>query len=396
MPPYNVLVIPYGPSPLSSNVEVRSIIDVSFKGNSTFEFPINYPANSKFVVVVSDATGFGSGGTSAAMHVMNSNDASCFDPTKQASTLFSYYVSPDTLRQCQQARIWWKKADVQGRPVFHGVIPGGQSFSIAPSNVTHIPGMGHGFSWTPPIRSGTFVFIIGGDNRGIASAGSTPHIVRYNKDNRCLDDASPSSNAGAPAGWNHHTGIFNSKKSAWSGRVTVGLVIGGMMGGVTPIFIAALYYFIWRRRRLRSRPRLLVNGIDGDVPSSNESSHQNQSRDDLAENHHLEPFPLHPPVMRVGICATQRPGDVQGSSAQQNRPQTRELSQNNISVKLNGSKRDYGARNREHDAHASLSTIVQHGDPGPSTPPAVHCAIIEPPPAYSRIKRATQLLKILV
>lgn len=53
VPPYRVLIVPFGPSPLSSNIEIRSIIDQPFDGNSTtVEFPVNYPAHSYFIAVV--------------------------------------------------------------------------------------------------------------------------------------------------------------------------------------------------------------------------------------------------------------------------------------------------------------------------------------------------------
>ena len=53
IPPYRVLIVPFGPSTLSSHTEVRSIIDQPFDGSSTtVEFPINYPANSHFIAVV--------------------------------------------------------------------------------------------------------------------------------------------------------------------------------------------------------------------------------------------------------------------------------------------------------------------------------------------------------
>jgi hypothetical protein len=54
VPPYRILVLPYGPTPLSSGVEVRTILDVAFpNGSTTVSFPLKYPANSQLVAVVS-------------------------------------------------------------------------------------------------------------------------------------------------------------------------------------------------------------------------------------------------------------------------------------------------------------------------------------------------------
>ena len=53
-PPYSVLVVPFGPTPLPNDTEVRIIIVQPFDGDSTTtSFAINYPADSQFVVVVS-------------------------------------------------------------------------------------------------------------------------------------------------------------------------------------------------------------------------------------------------------------------------------------------------------------------------------------------------------
>jgi hypothetical protein len=53
-PPYRVLILPFGPTPLANNVEARKIADQPFMGNSTsVTFKLNYPANSQLVAVVS-------------------------------------------------------------------------------------------------------------------------------------------------------------------------------------------------------------------------------------------------------------------------------------------------------------------------------------------------------
>ena len=52
-PPYSLLIVPTGPSPLPNNTEVRNVQNISFPGLSTsLTFQLNYPANSSFVAVV--------------------------------------------------------------------------------------------------------------------------------------------------------------------------------------------------------------------------------------------------------------------------------------------------------------------------------------------------------
>lgn len=54
IPPYRILVLPFGATTLSSGLEVRTILDVAFPADSTtVSFQLKYPANSQLVAVVS-------------------------------------------------------------------------------------------------------------------------------------------------------------------------------------------------------------------------------------------------------------------------------------------------------------------------------------------------------
>lgn len=152
-PPYSVLIIPYGPTPLSNNVEVRTIVYQQFPGDdSSSSFQLKYPATSQFVAVVShhshpnpaspitgrasidfilnhphvyslsffrsqvsDNSGFGSGGTSVAATVINSTDTSCFNASQTVSPDFPYNINPpNQVVQCSPSRLWWDSSQVQG------------------------------------------------------------------------------------------------------------------------------------------------------------------------------------------------------------------------------------------------------------------------------------------
>ena len=52
-PPYRILILPFGPSPLANNTEARTILDVPFNGQeSSVSFKLKYPENSQLVAVV--------------------------------------------------------------------------------------------------------------------------------------------------------------------------------------------------------------------------------------------------------------------------------------------------------------------------------------------------------
>ena len=53
-PPYRLLILPFGPTPLPNNIEARRIIDKSFPADAnSLSFKLNYPGLSQFVAVVS-------------------------------------------------------------------------------------------------------------------------------------------------------------------------------------------------------------------------------------------------------------------------------------------------------------------------------------------------------
>lgn len=53
IPPFRILIVPFGPSLLPNGVEPRSVLDIPFSGNqSNVQFQLTYPENSHFVAVV--------------------------------------------------------------------------------------------------------------------------------------------------------------------------------------------------------------------------------------------------------------------------------------------------------------------------------------------------------
>ncbi len=137
-PPYSLLIIPTGPSPLPNNTEVRTIENIPFSGSSTtLSFKLNYPENSSFVAVVrsylsrhifsdicsyhltclqvSDKSGFGSGGASTSVTVLRSSDSSCYNASQATQFAWVYSVQPTGgLTQCESVRLWWESSFVNG------------------------------------------------------------------------------------------------------------------------------------------------------------------------------------------------------------------------------------------------------------------------------------------
>ncbi|KAG5646378.1 hypothetical protein DXG03_003701 [Asterophora parasitica] len=391
-PPYRVLILPFGPTPLAQNIEARKIIDQPFPGDSTsVSFKLNFPANSQFVAVVSDTTGFGSGGTSVAAEVTSSGDNSCFDSTKNVIPNFVFSIEPpNQIVQCQPTRIWWDKTTVQGTPNFLGLIPGGQSFAIPESEITDLIAQGTGFSWTPSVRGGTTLIIVGGDNRGNGTAGSALNTVSNGPNNigTCLSDASPSSTPGSPAGGSYPTSPSGGGGGGGGGGGTnVGAIVGGVVGGLVAVVALLLLLLFFRRRskahtKQKERPVDLLNVDDGDEPPNNRAS-----RNELPEYYQPEPFTVPDPT----IASTY---DGEGAATSEARPlsgyttTSRSGTPDILSSYGGGSLTTGGGRKGAMRPMRPVN-VIQHDDAGPSEPliPMEQAETVELPPAYTNIRR---------
>ncbi|KIK95558.1 hypothetical protein PAXRUDRAFT_11361 [Paxillus rubicundulus Ve08.2h10] len=417
-PPYSVLIIPYGPSPLPNNIEARTIVYQEFSGDSSsVSFQLKYPTNSQRplgVVLVSDSTGFGSGGTSVAASVMESSDSSCYNATQNVSPDFPFNISPpNQVVQCSPSRLWWNSNQVQGTPNFQGVIPGGQSFSISVGQVTQVSAQGSGFDWTPSVRAGSTLMIVAGDNRGLGTGGSEPYNVQagLNPNNTCLTNNSPSSTAGPPAGGAYPTNASGDETSGGASSNDTGAIVGGVIGGLAAIVILALagFYIIRRRTSPRSQKERPVDLLQGD-PDDNEPPHNTE----LPQYYHPEPFLATAPT-EVSSAYAQEDGGrrsfVSGSnllhdSLTASRYGTSDRRQSGLTTfsdprsatpELDGTGAPSGSMtgltsSRKSPMPRQLRpvNIIQHEDAGLGNPEEEQAETIELPPAYTNIRKAPE------
>ncbi|GBE88599.1 hypothetical protein BKA93DRAFT_819466 [Sparassis latifolia] len=401
-PPYSVLIIPFGPSPLPNNVEVRTIFEVPFNSSST-SFQLKYPANSEFVAVVSDSSGFGTGGTSVAATVQSSSDSSCFNATQNVSPDFVFSIVPSNqLVQCTPTRIWWDPSTVQGTPQFHGVIPGGQSFAIPEGSLTTVANEGLGFSWTPSVRTGTTLLLLGGDNRGPGTGGSGFYIMSQGDSNTCLNSTSPSSTPGSPAGGSYPTstnGASTGGGGSGGSHNHTGAIVGGVIGGIAGVvlILAALWFFHRRQQTQQTQKERSVDLLQ------DHDHDQDQDDGQLPQYYRPEPFLLPEPTIissagafEDGDEATSMSGGARGSMDR--RPMR--LSQTTMSMSEAGLLRPAtpsasattNTRKTPHPPTLRPVNIIQHDDAGPPPPPGEQHAeepeTIELPPAYTNIRRA--------
>ncbi|KAF9467943.1 hypothetical protein BDZ94DRAFT_1210476 [Collybia nuda] len=412
-PPYRVLVVPFGPTPLDK-VEARRIIDQPFPDNSnTVSFKLSYPADSQFVAVVSDSSGFGTGGTSVAAQVTDSSDSSCFDKTKSVEPLFGLILDPpNQIVQCQNTRLSWTRGTVQGTPKFFGVIPGGQSFAVPQSDITDQSndGKGIGFTWKPSIKGGTTLLLIAGDDRGNGTGGSFFQTVSNGPENddSCLSNTSPSSTPGSPAGGTYPTSSTGAGVGGGGGggggdddggsKTNVGAIVGGVVGGVAFLTAIILVLFFMRRRskhsrRQKERPVDLLNADEGDESPTSGPGGRTSTRNELPEYYQPEPFMVPDPTIRSsydGTGATSSEGRPLSGYTSTSRSGTPDLLGSVYGgTGTSGAGSSAGGRKGAFRPMRPVN-VIQHDDAGPQEPAGgaeEEVETVELPPAYTNIRK---------
>ena len=188
-PPYELLLVPVGHV---NPVEIRTIISRQNITTSSYALQLPYPQGSKFVAVLSDATGAGTGGTTDVLtvgppHDGNANGDSCLAKTSSHPE-FYFYLSPTTPNQCENWQIAWPYT-VQGLTVW-AVIPGKVTFEIPlaatpDSQDTKL----ECYNWVVDVPQGNQLLLIAGDSEkdGRGKGGSTDLMVVGNgTDSNCL------------------------------------------------------------------------------------------------------------------------------------------------------------------------------------------------------------------
>ena len=123
---------------------------------------------------------------------------------------------------------------------FLAVIPGPQD-----GKFTRIPFgkvdtrwvVGTGFTWTPAVRAGTNLIIVGGDNRGMGAGGFISNVV----------------NPGNPA-----SAVFGDcpRSAPQNTTPSSGTVVVGIIGGVAALGL--LYFILYRLLRTEMKPKVVV------------------------------------------------------------------------------------------------------------------------------------------
>jgi len=325
---------------------------------------------------VSDSSGFGTGGTSTSVTVLQSSDSSCYNSTQSVQAPWVFSVNPTGgITQCESVRLWWEPEDVNGTVKFYGVIPGGNSFNIPQGSLSTDNSTGTGFNWTVDISGGTNIFVVGGDDRGIGSGGSAPFTVAYSTNSSCLSGSSPSSTAGSPAGGSYPTSTSGSSSGGSGSHSNTGAIAGGVAGGLVGVAAVALIaFFCFRRRGYAAVAK------EHHVNVLQDDEDRNASHHDLPHYFTPEPYLVPDPTVR---------GTSEAASTR-DRPISTATSDHTPRPLTPASMTTATTRKSALPPQLRPVNIIQHDDAGPSEGPASpgEPETIELPPAYTNIRSA--------
>ncbi|KAG2030383.1 hypothetical protein BDR03DRAFT_189902 [Suillus americanus] len=239
-PPFKILLTPY--LEMYQNYSIPSSAFSNGKGSYSIS-QLLLSAGKTFLLTMSDATGFGSGGTTNNLTVGNSvTNNNCNIP--DSAPPFEYTLSP--LTQCSLSTI----ATINGSPVLPitivQLIPAGQP-AVSYSNRDT-------FTFVVGVNAGTDLLYFVTDSEGNQGGVSGFEQVSGSGNSSCLGAGSPSS-TGISATATASPTSSSSNSSSSSNVALIAGAAGG--GGAVLIALIILGMCLWRKRRSSRSPDVL-------------------------------------------------------------------------------------------------------------------------------------------
>lgn len=234
--PFQLLITPKFGTP--HNISVPSSA-VSSNGGA-ISTQLTMPQGTKFLLTMSDATGFGSGGTSQILTVGSSvTGVSC--NTTDPGTGFTYEL-PDALQQCNPYT--FSGYDGAAQPVtIYGLIPGGQTTIMNPPN-------GLSYQWTTDVAAGTTMVFIMIDSQGRQGGSSDILTVASSDDSTCLNAQSPTSTASPSASGPSAPVVTETASSGVSVGAIAGTALAALVALAVLVTLGLFFLKKWRDDRL--------------------------------------------------------------------------------------------------------------------------------------------------
>jgi len=223
--PFQLLITPNYGAP--NNISIPSSAVSNNAGAVSTQLKL--PQGTKFLLTMSDATGFGSGGTSQVFTVGPSvTGASC--NTSDPGTGFTFEL-PDALQQCNPYTFSGYNGAIQPITIY-GLIPDGQTTVMNPPN-------GLSYQWTTDVGAGTTMMFLMIDSQGRQGGSSDVLTVASSDDSTCLNAQSPTSTASQSTSGTGTTGATGAPvvTETTTARVSVGTIAGTALGALIALAV---------------------------------------------------------------------------------------------------------------------------------------------------------------
>ncbi|KAG1812911.1 uncharacterized protein BJ212DRAFT_1368928 [Suillus subaureus] len=278
-------------------------------GKGSYSIPsLSLSTGTSFLLTMSDATGFGSGGTTDVLFVGNpiaNNNCN----TTVLSTPYMWQLSPLPLLQCSQFTVATDSGAVPPITIVQ-LIPAGQPVVFNSNSYT--------FTSAVDVNTGTNLLYFVTDSEGRQGGISGFEQVSGSSNSSCLSANSPSTTAGISAtatSTSTTTGSLTSTTpTSRSSSSNVALIAGAAGGGGGGVLIALviLGVCLWRKRRASHSPdvqssitsypqgNFVTTPVYGDARSSTISSAYNRMSQPMSPNYPLQ-YPVgYPPPIQSG------------------------------------------------------------------------------------------------
>ncbi|KIK87436.1 hypothetical protein PAXRUDRAFT_831835 [Paxillus rubicundulus Ve08.2h10] len=239
-------------TPVFNVPRTELVPSTAFNNNQgSYQIPQLPLANgTRFLLTMSDATGFGTGGTTNLLTVAPQvGGASC---DTSAPTLAFDFSLPSSLQQCSPY-VFDSYSGATLPVTITGFIPGGDSFLLHPDPTAT------SYAWTANIAAGTSVIFSLTDAQGRSGGSSDIEQVARSNDASCLGASSPSS-TGSAAPWSTSastttTNPTPSQTQTSSSGVSVAAIAGTAAGVLIAVAASVtLVLFCIKRRRYGRSP----------------------------------------------------------------------------------------------------------------------------------------------
>jgi hypothetical protein len=235
-------------------------------GVGSYSTLLQLPQEHQFLVTMSDATGFATGGISPLLTVQPQTSQSSNCNTTDPSPQFFFSNDP-ALQQCQPYT--FNQYDGAVLPVtIYVLVPGGTAIVLnAPNGATE-------YVWNPAsIAAGTTVLFAMSDAQNRTGGVSQIMVAGSTTDTSCLNANSPSvtqQSTQTPLSTSSSSASSNpSATASGSSKISITTLIAAIAGGLIFLgVLAALGAFIFRRRRKSSRRRTANFEVDGGYQDS--------------------------------------------------------------------------------------------------------------------------------